>query len=252
MPDNVRRLAAEFLGTFVLLFVGSLAILATAATDAGDSGLTTARLLAIGLGFGLALLAALYAFGEVSGGHFNPAVSLAALLDRRIDVVTFGLYLVAQVAGAVVAGLALWWAASRDAVTGTATAPGAGVEASQAFLVETLLTAVFVAVILKVTASRTTGASAFLAIPLTLVTIHLAAVPLTGASVNPARTLGPAIVGGTYTDVWVYLTAPLLGAALGYALHRLVLPGAAPSAGAAKGSRPVRRKPGRQRAGSAN
>lgn len=84
----------------------------------------------------------------------------------------------------------------------------------------------FVAVILKVTASATTGASAFLAIPLTLVTIHLAAVPLSGASVNPARTLGSAIVGGNYTDVWVYLTAPLLGAALGWGLHRLVMSGA--------------------------
>lgn len=254
MPDNVRRLAAEFLGTFVLLLVGGLAILASAGTGADDSGLTAARLVAIALGFGLALLAALYAFGEVSGGHFNPAVSLGALLDRRIDVTTFGLYLVAQVAGAVVAGLALWWSASRDAVAGTATVPGAGVGAGQAFLLETLLTAVFVAVILKVTASGITGASAFLAIPLTLVAIHLAAVPLSGASVNPARTLGSAIVGGTYTDVWVYLTAPLLGAALGYALHKLVLPGTGTGTGTGAGAGRQKRagRPGRQRTGAAN
>lgn len=127
MPDNVRRLVAEFLGTFVLLFGGGLAILATAGAAGGDdSGLAPARLVVIALGFGLALLAALYAFGEVSGGHFNPAVSLGALLDRRIDLATFGQYLVVQVAGAVVAGLALWWSTSRDAVAGTATVPAPG------------------------------------------------------------------------------------------------------------------------------
>lgn len=241
MPDNVRRLAAEFLGTFVLLFVGGLAIVATAADDNGD--LAPARLVLIALGFGLALLAALYAFGEVSGGHFNPAVSLGALLDRRVDLPTFALYLVAQVAGAVMAGLALWWASSRDAVAGTVTAPGAGVEVGQAFLLEVLLTAVFVAVILKVTTSGTVGSSAFMAIPLTLVTIHLAAVPLSGASVNPARTLGSAIAGGSYTDIWVYLTAPLLGAALGWGLHRLVASGSLRPLG------PQRREPAGSPAG---
>jgi aquaporin Z len=218
MPDNMRRLVAEFLGTFGLLFVGGLAILAATRTGGG--------LVVIALGFGLALLISLYAFGEVSGGHYNPAVSLGALLDGRIDVVTFALYVVAQVAGAVVAGLALLAASSQDEVAATATVPGAGVGAGTAFLLETLLTALFVAVILKVTASGGMGSTAFLAIPLTLVAIHLAAVPLTGASVNPARTLGSAIVGNTYTDVWVYLTAPLLGAVIGWVLSRLVTSGA--------------------------
>lgn len=218
MPNFVRRLIAEFLGTFVLLFGGGLAILTVIALGGGD--LVPAGLVVIALGFGLALLAGLYAFGEVSGGHYNPAVSLAALLDGRISVLTFGLYLVAQVAGAVVAGLGLLWASDQAAVAATATTPGAGV--GSAFLLEVLLTAVFVAVILKVTASGTMGSSAFLAIPLTLTVIHLAAVPLSGASVNPARTLGSAIVGNTYTDVWIYLTAPFLGAALGWLLHQLV------------------------------
>lgn len=218
MPKLVRRLIAELLGTFVLLFGGGLAILTAIALGGGD--LTPAGLLVIALGFGLALLAGLYAFGEVSGGHYNPAVSLGALLDGRISVLTFGLYLVAQVVGAVVAGLALLWASDQAAVAATATTPGSGV--GSAFLLEVLLTAVFVAVILKVTASSTMGPSAFLAIPLTLSVIHLAAVPFSGSSVNPARTLGSAIVGNTYTDVWIYLTAPFLGAALGWLLHQLV------------------------------
>jgi aquaporin Z len=223
MRDIVRRLIAEFLGTFGLLFVGGLAIFTAART--GEGSLVPGGLVVIALGFGLALLASLYAFGEVSGGHYNPAVSLGALLDGRISLVTFGLYLVAQVVGAVVAGLALLWASSQDEVAQTATVPGAGVGTGAAFLLETLLSAIFVAVILKVTASGAMGPTAFLAIPLTLAAIHLAAVPLTGASVNPARTLGSAIVGDNYTDVWIYLTAPFLGAALGWVLYRLVTSG---------------------------
>lgn len=223
MPNQLRRLIAEFLGTFGLLFIGGLAILT--ATSTGDGLLVPGGLVVIALGFGLALLASLYAFGEVSGGHYNPAVSLGALLDRRITVPTFGLYLLAQIAGATVAGLALLLASSQDDVAATATTPGTGVTAGSAFLLETLLTAIFVAVILKVTASGTMGPSAFLAIPLTLAAIHLAAVPLSGASVNPARTLGSAIVGGNYTDLWIYLTAPFAGAALGWILHHLVVSG---------------------------
>jgi aquaporin Z len=216
-------MVAEFLGTFGLLFIGGLGILT--ATRTGEGLLVPGGLVVIALGFGLALLVSLYAFGEVSGGHYNPAVSLGALLDGRIGLAAFARYLVAQVAGAAVAGLALLAASSQDAVAGTATVPGAGVSAGTAFLLETLLTAIFVAVILKVTTSGTMGPTAFLAIPLTLVAIHLAAVPLSGASVNPARTLGSAIVGNNYTDVWVYLTAPFLGAVLGWVLYRLVTSG---------------------------
>lgn len=223
MPESVRRLVAEFLGTFVLLFIGGLAIFTAIGT--GGGGLEPGGLVVIALGFGLALLASLYAFGEVCGGYFNPAVSLAGLLDGRISPATFVQYLVAQVAGAVVAGLGLLWAASQDEVAATATVPGSGVGAGTAFLLETVLTAIFVAVILKVTSSGTMGPTAFLGIPLTLVVIHLAAVPLSGASVNPARTLGSAIVGNNYTDVWVYLTAPLLGGVIGWALYRLVTSG---------------------------
>jgi aquaporin Z len=212
MTEDLRRILAELLGTFVLVFIGSLAILSS-----GGS------VVAIAFGFGLALLAGLYAFGEISGGHFNPAVSLGALLDGRIDFSTFVAYLVSQVAGGVLASLAILWASSQSAVASTATLPAAG--NGTAFLVEVALTAVFVMVILKVTASEGFGSSAFVAIALTLAAIHLAAVPLTGASVNPARTLGPAIVGSTGDGLWIYLTAPFLGGALGWALHRLVTTG---------------------------
>jgi len=232
MTEQVRRLLAEVLGAFFLVFFGGLTILAAGGMRAADGALQDAAdLVVISLGFGLGLLAALYAFGEISGGHFNPAVSLGALLDKRIDAATFVQYVVAQIAGALLAGLALLWASDQASVAQTATVPAPGVGAGSAFLLELLLTAIFVAVILKVTTSDDMGRSAFVAISLTLVVVHLATVPFTGTSVNPARTLGPAVIGNEYGDVWIYLVAPMLGAALGWALHQLVT-GKLPAGGA--------------------
>ncbi len=217
MPEYTRKLVAELLGTFVLLTVGGFAI-ANARID-GDT-----QLLVIAFGFGFALLIGLYAFGEVSGGHFNPAVSLGALIGKRIDMSTFIMYLIAQVAGAVLAGLALLAAFSQEFVASTVTARNAalGVSVWDAFFLELLFTAFFVAVILKVTASDKFGGSALIAIPLTLVAIHLALLNLTGASVNPARSLGSALVGGEVGDLWVYLIAPMVGAFIGWAFYKLV------------------------------
>jgi aquaporin Z len=216
MDQNMRALLAEFLGAFVLLFFGGLSILASG----GD-------LVVIAFGFGLALLAGLYAFGEISGGHYNPAVSLGVFLDKRISSTTMIQYWVAQIAGFMVAGLGLLIAKDQDSVAGTATLvnKAAGVSVGSALLLEVVLTAVFVAVILKVTKSRQNQGSVFAAISLTLVAIHLAAAPLTGASVNPGRSLGSAIIGNEYADIWVYLVGPLVGAALGWVLYRLVTTG---------------------------
>ncbi len=213
---KTRTLLAEVLGTFVLVVGGCGAVLA-----ANVSGGTT-TIVPIAFGFGLALLAALYAFGEISGGHFNPAVSLAMLLDRRIDLSTMIGYWVAQVAGGVLAALALLAVSSREAVATTATTIGSGIGVWDGFLLEVVFTAVFLLVILRVTASASSAATAFLGIALTLTAIHLVLVPFTGTSVNPARSLGPAIVGGVWTDQWVYLTAPLVGGAIGWLLYRVV------------------------------
>ncbi len=223
MPIYARKLVAELLGTYVLLGFGGFAIFA-ANVAPGAAGPQGTPLLIIALGFGLALLVGLYAFGEVSGGHYNPAVSFGMLIDRRIDVSTFIMYVIAQVAGAVFAGLTLLAAFSKAFVASTATIPNAvlGVSDSEAFFLELLFTAFFVAVILKVTASGEFGASAFIAIPLTLLVIHIGLVPLTGSSVNPARTLGSALVGGETTALWVYMVAPLIGAFIGWALYKLV------------------------------
>ena len=142
--ENSKPLIAELLGSFVLLFFGGLTVIAGG------------NIIAIAFGFGMSLLVGLYAFGERSGGHFNPAVSLGALLDKRIDPATFGAYVISQIVGFLLAGLALLVASSQEQVAGTATirANPDIVSSASAFLIEIILTAMFVAVILRVTKSE--------------------------------------------------------------------------------------------------
>ena len=212
--DTWQKYAAELLGTFVLVFGGTTAIVATGLTG-------NPLLLVVGLAFGLALLAGLYAFGEVSGGHYNPAVSLAMFLDGRLSSGDLVRYWGAQFVGGILGSLVLLIATSRLAVKATATVPGPqGV--GTAFLIEFVFTAIFVSVILQASVSGQFGATALLAIPLTLVAVHLAAIPFSGSSVNPARSLGPALVGNRWTDFWIYLIAPPLGAILAVGVHRYV------------------------------
>ena len=207
--ENLQKYVAELLGTFTLVFVGSLSILAAVATD-------SPVVLVVAFGFGLALLAGLYAFGEISGGHFNPAVSLAMFLSGRLDVPTMIGYWVSQFAGALLASLAVLAAFDQDDVASTVTS---ATHSWDAFWLELLLTTIFVSVILQSSRSQRVFGTALLAIPLTLVAIHLAAIPFSGSSVNPVRSLGPAIVGNEWGDIWIYLTAPLVGGALAAVIH---------------------------------
>ncbi len=210
---SARKLLAELLGTYVLVLVGATAILASL------TSYNLADVVLIAFGFGLALLAGLYAFGEISGGHFNPAVSLAALLDGRMGVALMFQYWVAQVVGGILAGFTIRAVSSKEAVAQTATTFST-LEVWEAFLLEATFTAIFVLVILKVTSSPGQSSTVFLAISLTLVAIHLALVPFTGASVNPARSLGSDVAGGVWDDQWVYMVAPLVGAVVGWAIHK--------------------------------
>jgi aquaporin Z len=208
-----QKYTAEVIGTFILVFVGSLAIL-----NAGEG-------LAIAFGFGIALLGGLYAFGEVSGGHFNPIVSLALFLDRRLSAADTLWYWIAQFVGAILASLLIWLVyTSRQAVKNTATHPLHG--NWKAWALELVCSALFVAVILQVTKSDRYGPSALIAIPLTLFVIHIAILAISGASVNPARTLGPDLVGATqWSSIWIYFTAPPLGAIVGWMLHMVTVRG---------------------------
>ena len=207
--ENLQKYVAELLGTFTLVFIGSLSILSAIALE-------QPLVIVVAFGFGLALLAGLYAFGEISGGHFNPAVSLAMFLSGRLDVPTMIGYWIAQFAGAILASLAILAAFSQDDVAGTVTSASNNWDA---FWLELLLTTLFVAVILQSSRSQRVFGTALIAIPLTLVAIHLAAIPFSGSSVNPVRSLGPALVGNEWGDIWIYLLAPLAGAAIAAAIH---------------------------------
>ena len=212
----VNKYLAEFFGTFILVFLGSMGILAVGGATGG------AEIVAIGLAFGLALLAGIWAVGHVSGGHFNPAVTLAMLFDRRTSFGEAIGYWVAQLAGAAVASLVVMLATSREDVAGTVTGY---TDLSTGILMEVALTTVFIWVILSVT--RTGGNHAPLGIALTLVAAHIAGIPFSGASLNPARSFGPAVVSGSadaLEQLWVYIVFPLVGGLLAWGLHRLFAP----------------------------
>jgi aquaporin Z len=208
---DARKYLAELVGTFILVVVGSLTIVA--------AGMMSVPLrVVVPFGFGLGLLAAIQSAGYVSGGHFNPAVTLGALLDRRIDVMNAVGYWVAQVIGAIAASAVVLLIADQAAVQSTASAYPEGKMLS-AFAVEVLLTGIFLLVILTVT-KRAPNHAAF-AIPLTLMVIHFAGIPFSGSSVNPARSLAPALVGGTLDgNIIVWIAGPLIGAVLGWAIYR--------------------------------
>ena len=210
-----QKYLAEFFGTFILVFLGTTAVVGAVRSDVSP-------LLVAPFAFGLALLAGLYAFAEVSGGHYNPAVSLGLFLDRRLTVSDLLGYWVSQFLGGIAAAVVLLIATSKHDVASTATVPSS---TGTAFVVELVLTAIFVAVILQSSKSSRFGGSALIAIPLTLVAVHFAAVPFSGSSVNPARTFGPALIGNEWTGIWIYFVAPLLGAVLVWLVYRVVVQG---------------------------
>lgn len=206
----INKYLAEFVGTFILVGGGSLAIISMG----GAAG--PAEVIGIGLGFGLALLAGIWVVGHVSGAHFNPAVTLAFLADGRMPLSDAIGYWVAQFAGAAVASLVVLLASSQQAVAGTTTGYQ---DLGTAIVVEIVLTFIFVWTIMAVVKHGENHAP--LAIALVLVGVHVAGVPLSGASVNPARSFGPAIVGAEASQLAVYIYAPLIGALVAWGLYRL-------------------------------
>ena len=217
---NIRALVAEAVGTFILVGFGSLGV----ASVALSGGLPP--ILVIPFAFGLGLMAAIAVGGHASGGHYNPAVTLAALIDGRVTWQLSVGYVVAQIIGALAASLGTLLVTTGDVVRLSVNQPGSiaedliGAEV-RAFGVEIVLTAIFVAVILTV--SRNQPRQAVLVIPLTLVAIHFVGMLVSGASVNPVRSLAPAVVTGTYDSLWVYLIAPMLGGVLGWGLYRILM-----------------------------
>ncbi len=216
LNQQAQRLLAEALGTFTLVAGISLAALQN---GGGDAAVVT-----IAFGCGLALLAGLYAFADVSGGHFNPAVSLGMFLSRRLSASDLVGYTVAQIVGAVVASLAMLAVYSSNAVATTTNAVQPGFSTWDALWLEFLVTGIFVAVILQASRSAGSRATALAAIPLTLVMAHIGLIRVDGTSLNPARSIGPAIVGTEFNDLWIFIVAPLAGGVLAAVVHSLLFP----------------------------
>jgi aquaporin Z len=210
---DTRKYLAELVGTFLFLTMGYASV---AAAGAGS----VPTLLVVPFSFGLGLLAAIFAVGHISGGHFNPAVTVAAVLDHRTDTTDAIGYILAQVIGAIGAAAVVFVVAGQAAVAAGVTAPGQGITDIGALILEIVLTAGFVLVIL-VSTKRAAGLAP-LAIPLTLVAIHFAAASLSGASVNPARSIGSALLGGDLNGLWIYILGPIVGAVGGWALFRVL------------------------------
>jgi aquaporin NIP len=214
-PKLARRAAAEAIATFALVFAGCGAIVADATRD-GALGTV-----GVGLVFGLVIMAMVYATGHLSGAHINPAVTVAFTLTRHFPGREAAAYVVAQVAGATAAALLLGAAWDGSPTDLGATVPSVG--SGTAVLYEVVLTAILMFVIMAVaTDTRAVGAGAAIAIGGAVGLDALFGGPITGASMNPARSFGPALASGEWHDFWVYLAGPLTGAALGALAYQAI------------------------------
>ena len=212
---NARKYLAELLGTFLFMMIGYASIAGIANASA-----PTPNLLVVPFAFGLGLLAAIFAFGRISGGHFNPAVTVAMILDKRTTVADGAGYILAQIIGAIGAAAVVLVTVSQDAVKAGITKPGAGITDIGALILEIVFTAIFLVVILV--SSKRAPNLAGVAIALTLVAIHFAIATLSGSSVNPARSIGSALVGGDLSQLWIYIVGPIVGGVLGYGIFRVI------------------------------
>jgi MIP family channel proteins len=214
-PSLVRRASAEGLAAFALVFAGCGAIV-TATSFKGSIGAT-----GVSAVFGLVIMAMIYATGHLSGAHINPAVTIAFAATKHFPARDALAYIAAQFAGAVVGALlllAVW--PDKPAELG-ATVPSVGV--GSALVYEMMLTAFLMFVIMAVaTDTRAVGAGAAIAIGGTVGLDALFGGPVTGASMNPARSFGPALVAGEWADFWIYLVGPIAGATLGALAYQLV------------------------------
>jgi len=260
---RAKKWGAEFLGTFILVFGGcGSAIFAakalsntTRSTDIGGATLKLPSITNLGIGylgvalaFGLTVVVGAYAFGHVSGGHFNPAVTFGVATAKRFEWREVPGYVISQCLGAIVAVAALWGIQagrpggfSIGQGSFASNAYGQNVDGngrfffdlSSAALAEVLLTALFVVIILGATTKAATAGAAGLAIGLTLALIHLISIPITNTSVNPARSLGPAIFEGgvALQQLWLFIVAPIVGAVIGALIWKVATGGDAMQTG---------------------
>jgi aquaporin Z len=212
--EALRKFLAEFLGTFALIFAGTGAIVINA-----ESGGAITHL-GVALTFGLIVLAMIYTLGDVSGAHMNPAVTVAFAVAGLFPFASVLLYIAAQVTGALLASLTLHFLFPQNATLGATLPAGLPV---QSFVLEFILSAILMFVILNVShGAKEKGITAGIVVGSVIALEALFAGPICGASMNPARSLAPAIVSGHLEHLWIYLVAPVLGMLLAIPLYRLV------------------------------
>ena len=227
----MNKLLAEFFGTFWLVFAGcGSAVLAAAFPDAGNA--LGIGFVGVSLAFGLTVLTMAYAVGHISGGHFNPAVTLGLVAGGRFQAKDAAGYIAAQVIGGIVAGAVLYFIASgKDGfVSGGFASNGYGdlspgkYGLASAFVIEVVMTAIFLFVIMGATHKDAAAGFAPIAIGLCLTLIHLVSIPVTNTSVNPARSLGVALFADTaaLSQVWLFWVAPIIGGVLGALAYNAV------------------------------
>lgn len=224
---QTKKLLAEFFGTFWLVFGGcGSAVLAAAFPDVGIG------LLGVSLAFGLTVMTMAYAVGHISGGHFNPAVSVGLWLGGKFPASALPGYIVAQVLGAIAAAGLLYLVASGTpgfelggfAANGYEDHSPGKYSMMSAFIMEALMTCFFLIIILGSTSKKAPAGFAPIAIGLGLTLIHLVSIPVTNTSVNPARSTGQAIIVGSWalSQLWLFWVAPIVGAAIGGVMHRVL------------------------------
>jgi aquaporin Z len=215
----MRKYFAELVGTMVLVLMGCGAAVFAGAPDQSFISVGT---LGVAFAFGLAVLAMVYTIGKISGCHINPAITLGVWLSGRMSGKDAALYMVFQVAGAILGSAILWVIADGSGLTATgANGFGEG-HLWQALIAEVVFTFIFVLVVLGVTSKGADNKFAGIAIGLALVLVHIVCIPITGTSVNPARSIGPAIFAGgvALQQLWVFIVAPLVGGAVASVVWR--------------------------------
>jgi aquaporin Z len=220
-----RTFMAEVLGTFILTFVGCGAVVSANAMLGSTNGtFGYVEIVGIGLAFGIALMAAAYSMGCISGGHFNPAVSVGLAVSGRFEWAKVLGYVIAQCIGAILAILLLMLAAGGTELGLGQTTVGKTFGVVGALVMETIMTFLLVLIILGTTSDRAAAGFAGLPIGLYLGAAQIIGIPYSGSSLNPARSLGPALfVGGAaLTDLWIYIVAPLVGGVLAALVYKVI------------------------------
>lgn len=210
----MKKYLSEFIGTFILVFAGTGVVI----VDQHTGGAVT--LTGIAICWGMIIVATIYAFGDISGNHINPAVTIAMAVDKRFEWKEVPAFLIAQLLGAFGASLLLHFLFPDNTSLGT-TQPGGSL--MQSFIMEVIMTFILLLVILRVsTGSKEKGITAGLVIGATVAFLVLFGGPVSGTSLNPTRSLAPAIVSGNLNALWIYLTAPAIGAVAAVFAHRVL------------------------------